>query len=43
MLGDLGYVYYGVLTQPPRLEPSTESDEEEEVAVDLREFADFSD
>jgi hypothetical protein len=42
-LGELGYVYYGGLTHPPSLEPHTESEEEEEVAVDLREFADFSD
>jgi len=34
-LGELGYVYYGGLTNPPSLEPHTESDEEEEVAVDL--------
>jgi len=34
---------YGGLTNPPSLEPHTESDEEEEVAVDLREFAEFSD
>lgn len=41
-IGDLGYVYYGGLSQPPNLPSSTDSDEEE-VTQDLREYVDFSD
>lgn len=40
-IGDLGYVYYGGLSQPPALPSSTDSDEE--VIQDLREYVDFSD
>ena len=42
-IGDLGYTYYGGLSQPPGLPPSTESGEEEEVECDLQEYVDFSD
>jgi hypothetical protein len=42
-IGDLGYTYYGGLSQPPALPPSTDSCEEEEVEYDLREYVDFSD
>lgn len=41
-IGDLGYLYYGGLSQPPTL-PPTDSGEEDEVEVDLREYVDFSD
>jgi len=42
-IGDLGYTYYGGLSQPPALPASTDSCEEEEVEYDLREYVDFSD
>ncbi|KDR65144.1 hypothetical protein GALMADRAFT_1330174 [Galerina marginata CBS 339.88] len=40
-IGDLGYVYYGGLNQPPALAPSTDSDEED-VPDDLRDYVDFT-
>ena len=42
-IGDLGYTYYGGLSRPPALPPSTDSCEEEEVEYDLWEYVDFSD
>jgi len=42
-IGDLGYLYYGGLSQPPVQPPSTDSDDEEEIEHDLREYVDFSD
>ena len=40
---DLGYLYYGGLSQPPALPLSTDNDDIEEIELDLREYVDFSD